>query len=193
MDYGAAYVMWAQFIEGDAEPETGYPKYQTPMNLGPLMEINDNPTFVEAKGYGDNNTQEHAIEFVECAVDLQVTELPVAAAAAILGCKVSSGTEGKQGLIHNTEDTPPYGGLGFYTNKLIGGVKGYKGYYYPKLKAKMGANSFKTKEGSITLKGKKLSLLATAPKCGDWLEESPIFATVEEAKAWVDSMVKQSA
>jgi len=192
MDYGAAYVMWAPFIEGDAEPETGYPKYQTPMSLGPLMEINDNPTFAEAKGYGDNNTQEHAIEFVECAVDLQVTELPEAAGRAILGCAAGTGTS-NTGMKHNIEDNPPYGGLAFYTNKLVNGVKGYKGYFYPKLKAKMGANSFKTKEGTISLTGRKLSLLATAPKSGDWLEESPIFATVAEAKAWVDSMVKKSA
>lgn len=191
MDYGAAYVKWAPFAAADPEPDIGYPRYQAPMSLGALMEINDNPTFAEGKGYGDNNTQEHAIEFVECPVDLQVTELPEEAGRAILGCAAGSGNA-NTGMKHNIEDNPPYGGLAFYTNKLVYGVKGYKGYYYPKLKAKMGANSFKTKEGSITLTGRKLSLLATAPKSGDWMEESAIFTTEAEAKEWVDSMVKAS-
>ena len=42
--YGAKYLQWAPFYTSDPDKDTAaFPKYGTPLNLGSLVKVTDNP------------------------------------------------------------------------------------------------------------------------------------------------------
>ena len=181
--YGAKYLQWAPI---NAETSTAAPTYGEAMNLGPLVRVSDSPSYNEAKAYGDDVLQEYVNEFNECPVDVEVTELPMEAAAAITGAKLESNGEG-QDLAFGANDNAPHGGLAFYISKQVKGVKSYQGVFYTKLKAAMQGEEYSTKAGSITLANSKMRFLAMSPAFGPWKVKSTSFPTEEAAKAWVDA------
>ena len=189
MLYGAKMLQWAKV---KAEPAGTLPSYDTPVNLGALNQVADNPTYNEAKGYGDNTLKVHVSEFKEAALDAQVTELSNANAAAITGAKID--TESGKDLHFNAEDNAPYGGLGFYINKMTDtNKKVYQGIFYPKVKAVMQGEAYTTKGESITLANHKLKFTASACNNGDWKILSDDFHTEQEAIGWVNEKVKATA
>ena len=186
--YGAKYLQWAPFAAENPDAlETAFPKYGDPISLGALVSVTDTPTFNEAKMYGDNALKEHVNEFKECGVAVELTDLANSVASAVLGATISEETEND--LEFSAEDNAPYGGLAFYINKLVDGVKAYHGIYYPKLKASMQGTAYTTKGDSITLAGGSLNFTAAAPMNGKWKVESDDFPTEAGAKAWVDKKI----
>lgn len=186
--YGAKYLQWAPFAaEAPDAVSTAFPKYGTPMNLGALVRVTDTPTFSEGKSYGDNALKEYVNEFTECGVAVELTELSNTVASAVLGAAINE--EAENDLEFAAEDNAPYGGLAFYINKMVDGVKYYHGIYYPKLKAAMQGTEYATKADSITLTGGSLNFTASAPACGKWKVESEDFTTEAEAKSWVDEKI----
>lgn len=189
MKYGAKMLQWAPFAESDPEPADALPKYGTPINLGELNKVTDSPSFNEAKGYGDNALTVHVTEFKEVGIDVEVNELPNAAASAIFGAKMDA--EKDQDLHFGAEDNPPYGGLGFYISKMLkGNVKVYQGIFYPKAKASVQGEEYSTKGESITLANSKIHFLASACNSGDWKVLSPDFTNETEATGWVNEKIK---
>lgn len=191
--YGAKYLQWAPFAEQTPDAlASAYPKYGTPMNLGPLTKVTDAPTFNEAKAYGDNALAEYINEFKECQVDVEITDLPRTAASAVLGATINESADND--MEYGVEDNPPYGGLAFYHNQTNkNGEKFFAGVFYPKLKASMQGTEYATKGDSITLAGGKLKFIASAPTNGKWKVESDLMDTEEEAKAWVDAKITAAA
>ncbi len=186
--YGAKYLRWAPFAETTPDQvESAFPKYGDPISLGALVSVTDTPTFNEAKMYGDNALKEHVNEFKECGVAVELTDLANSVASAVLGATISE--EPENDLEFSAEDNAPYGGLAFYINKMVDGVKSYHGIYYPKLKASMQGTAYTTKGDSITLAGGSLNFTAAAPMNGKWKVESDDFPTEAEAKAWVDEKI----
>lgn len=122
---------------------------------------------------------------------MEVTELANSVASAVLGAKIES--EGGKDLVFSTEDNAPYGGLAFYINKMVKGVKSYHGIYYPKAKAAMQGTEYATKGDSITLAGGALNFTAAAPANGKWKVESDDFPTEKEAKDWVDKKIAKAS
>ena len=181
--YGAKYLQWAPIT---AETAAAVPTYGEAMNLGPLVLVSDSPTYNEARAYGDDVLQEYVNEFNECPVDVEVTELPMEAAAAITGATLTENGEG-QDLEFGPNDNAPHGGLGFYVSGQVKGVKSYQGIFYRKLKAAMQGESYNTKGSSITLTNSRMRFLAMAPTFGSWKVKSSLFPTEAEAKAWVDA------
>ena len=189
--YGAKYLRWAPFAVTTPEHvESAFPKYGDPISLGALVSVTDTPTFNEAKMYGDNALKEHVNEFKECGVAVELTDLANSVASAVLGATISEETEND--LEFSAEDNAPYGGLAFYINKMVDGVKSYHGIYYPKLKASMQGTAYTTKGDSITLAGGSLNFTAAAPMNGKWKVESDDFPTEAEAKAWVDKKIAKA-
>ena len=189
--YGAKYLQWAPFAAENPDAlETAFPKYGDPISLGALVSVTDTPTFNEAKMYGDNALKEHVNEFKECGVAVELTDLANSVASAVLGATISEETEND--LEFSAEDNAPYGGLAFYINKMVDGVKSYHGIYYPKLKASMQGTAYTTKGDSITLAGGSLNFTAAAPMNGKWKVESDDFPTEAEAKAWVDKKIAKA-
>lgn len=181
--YGANYLQWAPFVSDTAT--TALPKYGTPVNLGGLIQVSDSPTFIEGSLYGNNARQEYVQEFQELTVDVSVTELDIETAGAVLGATVDE----DDGIIFTDSDNAPYGGLGFYSKKMINNVVFYQGIYYPKLKATMQSETFDTKGNSITLSGDKIKFEGESSACGTWKIKSDNLATESLAKAWVDALV----
>ena len=191
--YGAKYIRWAPFAEQTPDAlDSAYPKYGTPMSLGPLTKVTDAPTFNEAKAYGDNALAEYVVEFKECQVDVEVTDLENTVASAIYGATVNESADND--VEHGIEDNPPYGGLAFYCNRMNKeSKKFFQGIFYPKLKATMQGTEYATKGDSITLAGGKIKFMASAPTNGKWMVESDPMDTEEEAKAWVDAKITAAA
>lgn len=190
--YGAKYLRWAPFAETEPDADAAsFPKYGDPISLGSLVKVTDSPSFNEAKAFGDNALEEHVNEFKECGVAVEVTELANSVASAVLGAKIES--EGGKDLVFSTEDNAPYGGLAFYINKMVKGVKSYHGIYYPKAKAAMQGTEYATKGDSITLAGGALNFTAAAPANGKWKVESDDFPTEKEAKDWVDKKIAKAS
>ena len=190
--YGAKYLTWAPFAETEPDADAAaFPKYGDPISLGSLVKVTDSPSFNEAKAFGDNALEEHVNEFKECGVAVEVTELANSVASAVLGAKIES--EGGKDLVFSTEDNAPYGGLGFYINKMVKGVKSYHGIYYPKAKAAMQGTEYATKGDSITLTGGALNFTAAAPANGKWKVESDDFPTEKAAKDWVDKKIAKAS
>lgn len=181
--YGAKYLQWAPIT---AESADAVPTYGDAMNLGPLVRVSDSPAYNEVKAYGDDVLQEYVNEFNECPVDVEVTELPMEAAAAVTGATLQENGEGKD-LIFSSNDNAPHGGLAFYISKQVKGVKSYQGVFYTKLKAAMQGEEYSTKADSVTLANSKLHFLAMAPAVGSWKIKSSDFPAEAAAKAWVDA------
>jgi len=189
MNYGAKMLQWAPFAADNAEPAGALPNYSTPINLGELNKVTDNPTFNEAKAHGDNALRRHVNEFKEVTIDVEILDMPNEHAESVLGASIPAG-EGKD-LHFGAEDNPPYGCLGFYVNELLAGnKKAFKGVFYPKVKATMQGAEYATKGDSITLTGCKLRFLGTSCNSGDWKIQSDYFNTEAEAVAWVNNKVK---
>ncbi len=187
MDYGAMYIKWAPFAAENPEPAGRLPTYGPAVSLGPLNKVTDNPSFNEAKGYGDNSLQVYVNKFKETVLAVETTELAVDTMSAISGTTIETGTH-KNMRFRNT-DKAPYGGLGFIVNLLLTGNRDIcRGVFYPKVKAMLQGTEYNTNGENLTLATKKLQFTGAACASGDWRIESPDFETEEEAKAWVDGM-----
>ena len=71
MDYGAMYIKWAPFAAENPEPAGRLPTYGPAVSLGPLNKVTDNPSFNEAKGYGDNSLQVYVNKFKETVLAVE--------------------------------------------------------------------------------------------------------------------------
>lgn len=193
--YGAKYLQAGVFAatNPDASAEA-FPKYGNVVNLGPMVQVTDSITNAEAKNYGDDELQEYAVEFQEMTVDAEITEIPLASAAAIYGATLEE-TSGD--LSYGAADSAPYIGLAFYTKKqakVDGAQKIYfQGVYYPKLKASRQGGTYTTKGQSITFANGKVHFVGSAPANGKYQVFSKNFDTEAEAKAWVDAKIKVTA
>lgn len=180
--YGARYIKFAPFAASNPEPDNAYPNYGTAVDMSKLVKVSDNPNVAEGKLHGDDELAEYASEFTEADIDVEVTEVSNAMGAAILGATL--GTDGD--LEQGGDDAAPYGGLGFITCKVINGVKGYAGVYYPKVKAQIQGEEYETKGDSINFVTGKLRFKATQAANGEWKVTSAVKATFAAAKTWID-------
>lgn len=188
--YGAKYLQWAPFYTSDPDKDTAaYPKYGTPLNLGSLIKVTDNPEMNSATIYGDNVLEDKVDEFKECPIDVELTDVSPAVEKAVMGATQASGGTDND-IAFSGSDTQPYGGFAFYINKIKKGVKSYQGIYYPKVKGVPQGDEYTTKGDGITLTGGKLRLLAYEPACGKWKVKSEEFGTEAAAKSWVDDKIK---
>lgn len=187
MDYGAKYIRWAPFSEENPEPEGKLPSYGTAITLGALNKATDTPAFNEAKGYGDNALKVYVNKFKETVIAIETTEVPRDSMMAVSGTTLESET--KKNLRFKDTDKTPYGGLGFYVNKILDdGSDVCMGIFYPKVKAMLQGTEYNTNGENITLSTNKLQFTGSSCNSGDWKIESEYFDTEEEAKAWVDGM-----
>lgn len=192
MIYGCEHLMWAPFAEEPPETASKLPTYGTAVELGTLNKITETPSMNEAKGYGNNGLQEYVNKFKECGLATAVTSLARADASAIYGAQIESET--KKNLRFRASDKPPYGGLGFVNNQIIGGKDCAVGVFYPKVKAMIQGVEYNTSGENITLANTALQFTAAAALSGDWKIESPLFedgdsgTAGEQALTWVKGM-----
>lgn len=187
MDYGAKYIRWAPFADENPEPDGTLPNYGLAVSLGALNKVNENITFNEAKGYGDNALKAYANKFKEAVLAIEVTTIPRASMTAVSGAEIEPGEH--KNMWFGDNDKPPYGGLCYFINILTDEGKDMcRGIFYPKTKAMLQGNEYNTNGENITLSTGKLQFTASSCKIGKWRGYSEDFETETEAKAWVDGM-----
>lgn len=187
MDYGAMYIKWGQFAEENAEVAGKLPKYQESVEIGALNKATDAPAFNEAKGYGSNSLKVYVNKFKENLINVEVTDIARPVMSAMTGAAIEEGTH--KNMRFRNSDKAPYGGLGFFVNKILDdGSDVCMGIFYPKVKAMLQGTEYNTNGENITLATGKLRFTGAAAMTGDWKIESPYFDTEDEAKAWVDGM-----
>lgn len=185
--YGAKHLQWAPFkATGADESAETFPKYDAPLNLGALVAVSDNITVAEASNYGDNSLQEYVSEFESLTVDIEVTEMVNSVASKVFGAELTE----TEDLEFGDADQAPYGGLAFYTSKMVKEQKFYQGVYYPKIKASRQGAAYNTKGKSVTFANSKAHFTGGACAKGNYQVLSKNYPTEAEAKAWVDAKIK---
>lgn len=173
--YGAKAIKWAP------ESTNGY---GATVDLGKLVKVTDTPKFSEGKLYADNSLAEYVNEFTEADVNVEVSDIPTASAVSIFGA--TSATEsGGTAITYGSEDSAPYGGLGFICCKLVNGVKSYVGIFYPRVKATLEGEEYETKGDTVTFATGKLKFKAVANAANAWKQESAALDSETAAIAWV--------
>ncbi len=187
MDYGAKMLMWAPFAKEKPETAGKLPSYGEAVSLGALNKVSDAPAFNEAKGHGDNQLKVYVRKFKEGTLSAEVTELPREQMSAISGAEIEAGEH--KNLRFRDTDKPPYGGLGFYVNKILDDGRDIcMGVFFPKVKAMLQGTEYSTSGESITLVYGKLQFMAAACGSGDWRIYSDYFETEAEAETWLKGM-----
>ena len=115
--YGAKNLQWAPFAASNPEPEDALPNYGTPMKLGDLMSVAEALNFSEVESRADDVRKIYLREFVDGSLAVGVLELPNETASAVTGAQIDS-TEGAKDIHFSSNDTSPYGCLGFYTTNI---------------------------------------------------------------------------
>ncbi len=187
MEYGAKYILWAPFAAENAEPAGKLPTYGTAVGVGSLNKVTENPTFNEAKGYGDNHLVVYLNKFKEAAIGVEVTEIPRKVLSSVSGAEIEQGDH--ENIWFGDNDKPPYGGMGFYVNMILDDKRDVcMGVFYPKVKAMLQGGEYNTNGENITLSTGKLQFTAASCNNGKWRCYSELFDTEAEAAAWVDGM-----
>lgn len=182
MQYGARGARFAPFA-ADYVPTAGQaPTYGAPVSFAPLVKVTESPSFNTVKAYGDDRVTGQMSEFKECPIAIEVNDLPIDTAKAVLG-----GNVGEDGaLIRSTEDTIPFGGFCYHIHALLPDVnkKVWRSYFFPRVQATMQGHDYSTKGESVVLSNEKLTLNAMAAMDNNWRYDSPDFDTEEQAIAW---------
>lgn len=180
--FGAKYIKFAPI---KTEPATGMPTYDEPVLLGELVKAELTINLASGEIYGDDKLVEKLEEFSSGSISVEVTDMTDEVESKVFG----SAYDSEKGLVDNTSDTIPYGGLGYCKVLVRNGKKMYRAIFYPKTKGAQGTDSANTKGSSITLASTPVNFTVHEPNDGDWRHRKT-FDTEAEAKAWIDGMFK---
>ena len=178
---GYAQNKWAPFA---TEPVDALPTYATGRSLGGAVSAAHTPNIAETKHYSDNRLKNTITKFSDGDLPVDVDDVDLETQALVYGATYADDTLG-----HGGTDTPPFGGLSFYEtiltedNELI-----FRGYFYPKVKAKRGTEDFRTQQENIELGLTQVTFKVMQPKFGKY-EYIKDFSSEAAAAAWVDSNV----
>lgn len=113
------------------EGEGGVATYGAMQSLGKAVDANVSITSNSAVLYADDAIAESDNTFSAGTITLTVDDEDNTVFAVLLGHEIDSST---QEMIRNSNDTPPYVGVGRIINKLKGGVRYYKVEFLSKVK-----------------------------------------------------------
>ena len=154
---------------------------ETGVVLGKLVSANLTVNLASGEMYADDALAEQLSEFSSGTIAMETDDMTDANAAAIYGCKVSSGL-----VTYNAGDTAPRGCLGYYKVLMRNGVKFFKAFFYPRVRAALGNDNAQTKGSSITFQTSSTTFTVFADDIGDW-RQTETFETAAAAKAWIDT------
>ena len=72
------------------------------------------------------------------------------------------------------------------------GVKYYKAFFYPRVRAALGNDNAQTRGSSITFSSVATTFTVFADDAGDW-RKTQTFSTATEAKGWINTNCKIAA
>lgn len=178
--FGAKRPIWAKI---NTEPAGALPTYEEMLSLGRLVKADRSITYASGKLYADDQLAESVDEFVSGTIAEETDDIPDDVAGEIYGSEV---TEGR--VSRKSGDNPPYGGHAYYKVLMRKGVKYYKGFYYPKVKAILGNDTAQTKGDSITFGTSATTFTVFECNSGEWCIEET-FPSEAEVIAWCDEQL----
>jgi phi13 family phage major tail protein len=123
------------------DPVGGTATYDTPVRIVGAISANVNPNSSAASLFADDGPQDTAATLGEISLELNMSDLPLATQAELLGHTVEGGVLKKKG-----GDVPPWVAIGFRTLKSNGS---YRYYWLNKGKFATPEEDLKTKGDSI--------------------------------------------
>jgi len=169
-----------------AEFGANYPCFKandavTGVVIGKLVSANLTVNLASGELFADDGLAEQISEFASGSLAMETDDLVDASASAIYGCTVSGGE-----VTYNKEDTPPEGVLAYYKVLLRNGVKYYKAFYYPRVRAALGNDNAQTRGSSITFQTANTTFTVFTDDNGDW-RKTKTFENVADAIAYVNT------
>lgn len=175
--FGAKYPRFSPIKD---EPIGALPTYEGPVTLGRLVKADLTVTMASGKLYADDALAESVDEFASASLAMETDDKTDETCVAVYGCTLEEKT-----LHDKTADSTPLGGLAYYKVLMRNGVKFFRGYFYPRVKAVLGNDTAQTKGDSITFGTDATTFTVFRCNSDDWrLRET--FDTEAEAIAWVD-------
>lgn len=178
---GANYPCFAP-IQGD-EPLNTLPSYGAGRVIGKLVTANLTANLSVGDMYADDGLAEQINEFLSGTIVMETDDMSDDTAAAIYGATVVDNE-----VKYNKGDVCPLGCLGYYKSMVRNGVRYYQGYFYPKVRASLGADNAQTKGAEVTFQTTSTTFTVFAPNVGDW-RITCTFSNEADAKAWVAEKV----
>lgn len=183
---GLKYMVWNEM---DTETDAAVPTYKSAgaIVVGRMVSLNVAIQNSEGELYADDLLAEYASEFSSADLTAEVDNISLENQAKLYGATC---TEGE--LQAKADDTAPYGGIGGYQVLQISGVRKYRAWFYPKVKASMPDFDGSTKGNSISFGTQPIKMKVAAPKFGPWYVAKE-FDTEAAAKAYIDGKVGLTA
>ena len=174
--FGAKYPNFSPIKD---EPDDALPTYTGPVVIGRLVKADLTVALASGKLYADDELAEAVDEFSSGSLAMETDDMVDEVAATVYGATVTD-----KRVSYKAGDSAPLGGLTYYKVLMRKGVKLFKGYFYPRVKAMLGNDSAATKADSITFGTNSTTFTVFRCNSDEWriTEE---FATEAEAKAWV--------
>lgn len=173
----------------DEQPESTLPKYKdaAPTVVGKLVKADLSVTLASGKLFADDGLAESVDEFASGSIAMETDDMEDAVASKLYGATVSNNE-----VHYKAGDTAPEGGLAYYKVLMRKGVKVYKGFFYPRVKAVLGNDTAQTKGDSITFGTSATTFNVFRCNSDDWriTEE---FETEAECVAWCDEKLTPAA
>lgn len=149
--------------------------------LGKLVSANLTVNLASGELYADDGLAEQLSEFSSGSIAMETDDMTDENASEVYGCKVENGE-----VTYNKGDTAPLGCLSYYKALMRKGVKFFKAYFYPKVRAALGNDNAQTRGNSITFATTSTAFTVFADDAGDW-RKTKTFTDAASASAWCES------
>ena len=147
--------------------------------VGKLVSANLTVTLASGELWADDGLAEQLSEFASGSIAEETDDMEESVAGIVYGATVN----GKK-VTYNKGDTPPLGCHGYYQTLMKDGVKYFRGYFYPRVRAALGNSNVQTRNNSITFQTTSTTWTVFADDVGDWRDVER-FDTEKDAKEWV--------
>lgn len=185
--FGAKHLLFAPITE---ERKGELPTYDgtKAVQLGMLVKADLSVNYSSGELYADNVLAERVEEFASGTIAAEVDEMEDEVAHTVYGSRITESQE----IVENSENNVPFGGLGYYKTLMKNGVKFFRAYFYPKVKAAIGNDSAATKGSSITLSTTPITFTVFEPENGDW-RYTKRFNREADAVAYIEGKLGKQA
>lgn len=178
--FGAKYPKFAKIA---TEPENALPTYESDVKIGRLVKADLTVNLASGKLFADDELAESVDEFSSGSIAMETDDMEDSVASEVYGASVEGGQ-----VHYKAGDSAPLGGLAYYKALMRKGVKLFKGYFYPRVKAALGNDSAATKTDSITFGTAATTFTVFRCNSDDW-RITKEFSSESAAKAWVDAQL----
>lgn len=175
---GLKYMAWAEMA---TEPTSAVPTYSAGQVIGRAVSANLAVQNAEGELYADDMLSEYVTEFVSADFTAEVDNISLSNQATMYGATYASDE-----MQTNKTDDPPYGGIGGYQVVRVRGVRKYRAWFFPKVRAMMPDWDAATQGNSISFGTQPIQMKVMPPAYGPWYYVKE-FATEAAAQAYIDT------